>query len=520
MKTNLKSLALIAIGMTFLNSCSKETEEVTAQGEKQPVQFVMNVGQASRTTTGTDAGRTTTWSDGDAVGIFVYKHGDTTSPVNANVKYTLSGSTWAAEAGSEIYTDEAYDFYAYYPYDATVTDPTKVSMTALADQTSADNYAKSDFLAAQNTSVAAGATTVALTFSHLFSMVEVTVTGDKVSQQPTKVTLNNVKLATAVDITAATPAAAVASDATATEVNMYYLTKTTNADSAPFVFRAVVPAQEIAAGTSLTSIYAPDADAKTYTMQYNAAVTYEAGKCRSIQVKINKDKVALDIPATDFTFNPWGESEAIEGEGTQELEKVTSLTPELTTSTVFKALGKFATNSPITETTDTWFTRFNNETTPSTYTVIEEDGVAVIKAKIEGGARGWNNNSFGYHSAGTYERCNYKLTYEVKGEVEKTAGGFAIRTSDDKAGFKLDGASGNVKTFTLNTKYTEWTKGTAIFDFTKKHTTQAATIKTEEKGDFTTTTDDDVKGINIYIYNNLASSTLYVRNIKLEKVSQ
>ena len=542
MKAILKYFAMAAIAMTAMTACNNEAEEAL-QSAKQPIQFNMNV-NGSRTVTATDAARTTTWTDGDAVGIFVYKHG-TSDLVKANAKYVLGGETWtAADENSKIYADEAYDFYAYYPYDAANTDPKKVSMTALADQTSADSYGKSDFLSAKNVSVAAGATNVPLAFSHLFSMVEVKIQGDKVSQKPVKVTLNNVKLATEVDITADAPAAALTADAAVGTVNMYYLEKTQDADKAPFVFRAVVPAQEVAAETSLVSVENPTGDSKTYSMKYSAAVTYEANKCRQLIVTIAEAaKAELTIPATDFTFNPWGTSGEISGEGGEENPSptpeepttVTTLAPELTTSTSVKALDPFATNKPATGDADFWFTRFQTTDAP-TYALVEEDGVTAIKMTMGANSvNGWNKNSVGFHSTATLERATYKLTYQAQSpdavaedkdnnvaEVV-VGGGFLIRTADDKTPFRMVTNDGKEKTHhTFSLKNKKWNDGSILIDFTKKSTANPSStaVAAGTLAGLTDTTEDDVKGINIYFYTNKKGSSILFRNIKLEKVTE
>lgn len=530
MKAILKYFAMAAIAMTAMTACNNEAEEAL-QSAKQPIQFNMNV-NGSRTVTATDAARTTTWTDGDAVGIFVYKHG-TSDLVKANAKYVLGGETWAAaDENSKIYADEAYDFYAYYPYDAAVTDPKKVSMTALADQTSADSYGKSDFLSAKNVSVAAGATNVPLAFSHLFSMVEVKIQGDKVSQKPVKVTLNNVKLATEVDITADAPAAALTADAAVGTVNMYYLEKTQDADKAPFVFRAVVPAQEVAAETSLVSVENPTGDSKTYSMKYSAAVTYEANKCRQLIVTIAEAaKAELTIPATDFTFNPWGTSGEISGEGgeenpgttPEEPTTVTVFTPELTVNTEFTALGKWTSSKPVEGENDFWFTRFGSSNAKCE--LSEEGGSVLITVKMgENSAKGWNGNAIGFHVAKTFEQTNYRLTFDVKAPDATTegtiSGGLVVRTADDKNPFKIVASNKTKSAHGITLTNADWLPVSILVDLSKK-STESPSISVVDESKFTETAKDNVTSINVYLYNNnTAEKPMIFKDFKLEKVTE
>lgn len=317
MKKRFKYFAIAAVALLAMSSCNNETDEQAPAKEKQPVQFQMTMSGSTRTTTDTNADRTTTWNEGDAVGIFVYKHGETVNPIAVNAKYVLTGENWVAEAGSEIYAEKAYDYYAYYPYQAGVTDPALINVSAITDQSTAAgaDYGKSDILASQNKTVAANAVNVPLLFKHMFAMVEVKVEGDKVSKQPTKVVLKGVKLDATLNILSDTPTATTKADAEAKDVTMYYLTKATDVNKAPFSFRAVVPAQAIAASTPLVAIYAPDADNKTYTMQHSAEVTYETGKFRQLVVSIGTSKVSLTIPKGDLTINPWEESTGVPGTG-------------------------------------------------------------------------------------------------------------------------------------------------------------------------------------------------------------
>ena len=506
----LKYLAMAAVAVASLTACSSESEESLQQGAGQLVQFSMSV-NASRTQTADDDARTTTWVDGDAVGIFVYKHG-TKELVKVNAKYVLGGNVWtAADEESKIYATEAYDFYAYYPYDAAAIDPTKVLRGANADQTTAEAYAKSDFLSAKNLSVLAGTTNVSLSFSHLFSLVEVKVQGDKVTQRPEKVTLNNVKLAAEIDLTADIPAATLTADAGVGTVVMYPLATGDAANKAPFVFRAIVPAQQVAAGTSLVDIENPAADGKTYTMSHPEAVTYEAGKCRQIIVTIAEAaKPALTIPATDFTFNPWGTSESISGE----VEAIIpNLVPELTAETTLNKLK----GDPKDE---GWFMRYALDDDKDKISLIdaEVNGKSVKAIDVQASTSfGWYKLTAGYLSkqaASTQKK--YKLSFDVKsaegGKVQ-----FIIRNAANDASFLIDKLPYSVVS-TYTSKTDDWVSFSQVLDFSKKRT--GSPTNAEADNVIVASVADDVAAYQIRFYAGSKTTSFRIANIRMEEYAE
>ena len=413
MKTNFKLLAMAAVAMLAMNSCEKENEMNTGEQKGTPVEFEMGISASTRTATD-NASRVTTWVEGDAVGIFAYAKGTTTSPVVTNAKYVLTGDKWVPAAGSEIYPEAAYDYYAYYPYQEGVTDPANISLAALADQTSADNYAKSDVLAAPKTEAEANATTVPLTFKHVYAMVEVQVNGDKVTKQPTSVILKGVKLGGTLNLTAA-DAPTVTATGDATDVTMLYLTKTENPDKAPFSFRAVVPAQEIAKETPLVTINAVDDAGTSYSMQYSTPVTYEAGKYRQIKVTIGLDNAILTIPATDVSIDPWEGADEISGTGSQIAQDLITLPfANLTTDsyTAVKVEGDLTKTS--------WFSLVIDGNSTKYSIVDDETYGKAIKIEYNSTNGSWYNNTTGFYNLnennaiGIDPNKTYRLSFSAK----------------------------------------------------------------------------------------------------------
>lgn len=523
MKKNIKYLVMAAVALLSMSACTNEMDEQNAAngGELQPVQF-----QMVTTRTVTDAvSRVTSWKVGDAIGIFALPAGttDIAGAKAANAKYVLgSNDVWKAEEGSEIYPEEALDYYAYYPYQEGVTNPAAINISAKADQSMAngDDYGASDVLAGQTKNVAAGQGNVTLTFKHMFAMVEVKVEGDKVAKQPAKVELKGVKLDAVLDIMAATPAATVKTEAEAKDIPMFYLAREGNAEAQvqPFSFRAVVPEQEIAGNTPLVAIYAPDADNKTYTMQHADAVPYKAGVFRQLNVNIGSSKVSLTIPAGNLTISPWEPSDAIEGEGGEVITPITSLTDfGLTNGLTITNKGVYSSSNQLKEQEDGWFGRYvEGKSTISVQEISFAEPANGLTVTLAADAEnGWNKNSFCYRHVKPFEQAEYILTIKAKptNGTTSTAGGVLIRTADDSQAFgiTISGGTKAINTFTL----TEEKNITIRFNFTQKTTKMSSSAI--NSSDITPTEATDVQAINIYFYCNTKGGSLDITPVSLIK---
>ena len=418
MKLNLKLWAMTAVALFAMNSCTQEEEIITGEEQKgTPVNFVMGIASTRTTTDYSD--RTTEWKAGDAVGIFAYTQGETTNPVYINAKYVLNadGTTWeAANDQNAIYADEVYDYYAYYPYQENVTDPTQISLSALTEQTTDEAYASSDVLAAGKATPTDVATTVSLTFKHVFAMVEVQVKGDLVTQQPASVVLNNVKTGSTLNLTATDkPTATVTGEAI--DVTMLNL-NTESSATETYAFRAVVPSQEIVAETQLVTINDVNAEGTDYSMKYNANVTYEAGHYRQLVVTIATEKVSLEIPATNMGLTPWESSEAIEGEGEEVVTPPQSLITvpfsEITT------LNQITANNAFTNTG--WYSLVAS-TASTTYSINNDTEGKNISVTYDARAS-WYSNTLAYYDTNTSNTNNidpnktYRLSFSARTDIE------------------------------------------------------------------------------------------------------
>lgn len=179
------SLALIAASAMLIGCSQEEVSQSEDFGRKAlninvvSQDFVSEDG--SRAVTGVDEDRTSTFSNGDKMGLFVIDSEG--NAIYDNVKFVFDGSKWAAESSSELYYWKNADYILYYPYDETLTGKgiTKVDGIKNAfsnsndfyNQGTADAYEKADLMMA----VVEDAESENITFNitHQFSLIEIKV---------------------------------------------------------------------------------------------------------------------------------------------------------------------------------------------------------------------------------------------------------------------------------------------------------------------------------------------------------
>ena len=197
---------------------------------------------------------------------------------------------------------------------------------------------------------------------------------------------------------------------------------------------------------------------------------------------------------------------------------LTELSVPLTASTAFTSIVKFANtveDTHLSGTTDFWFHRQTDA-----ITTITVDATEVAVKAVVGATKGsWNNSSFGFHSTGTFDRTQmYKLTFQAKSDVKGSVG-VGLRNADDTKGFRMiksDGTTNWERNVTTPATTDEWAEVSIIFDLGNASTAMTSGPDNYNK-DEAPTTDADVKGLNIYLYNNMANTTLYVKDVKLVK---
>lgn len=411
MTTNFRLLAMAAVAMLAMNSCVKEENLNNGDKKGTPVEFEMGVNSVSRTNT-PDDGYATTFVAGDEVGIFVYKD-ETLVVKNAYYKLSADGK-WEAQ-GEAITAEEgvSYSYYAYYPYNAEATDATSVSLTVAGDQTT--GYTGSDALMAKSENVAAGTTTVPLQYSHAFALVQVSLKGDLAAKDAT-VTLQNVYPTAALNIKAGT-----VGQATGTKGTVAMKACTTNGETAPFNYRAIVPAQNIKAGDA---ILMASSNGKNYKFTYSVDVPYESGKLRQFNVTLGATPAETTIEIGEGTIKDWEDGSTVSGDGSaEELPLINEIPSEIPT---------LGTDVVIEQTSSTWFNIINKELASATISEAEVAGTTpewVNQANLTFNStyntdektvtsNSWYGSIIGYYLIGgisTEEKDIYELSFKAKG---------------------------------------------------------------------------------------------------------
>ena len=183
MKTNFFKSSFLALAMMASFSACTQNEEL---GTPAPAdEDILNVVAYSNNFVSTDAasritdnGTTTTFTDGDAIGVFIVREGEA---LVSNMKMTLSGTAWKGDNDAPLYYYKNADYIAYYPYTAnlavtTVNEIVKyfTSKISATGQTSLADYRNADLMTAEvpAESVVRGQS-ITFNFAHKMAMLEV-----------------------------------------------------------------------------------------------------------------------------------------------------------------------------------------------------------------------------------------------------------------------------------------------------------------------------------------------------------
>lgn len=191
----MKAIRLLTLlgSLMWMASCSSDHDELfpEPQGDGQ-ITFEMSFAGESdnnpKTKVATAFDFTSTWENGDKIGVYIVKgSGGLLASGNYadNVQFTYNNGTWAT-ATPQYYPNDGdnLSFYAYYPYDAGMTNPNTYTFNVPIDQASnnGEYYKKNDFLWAKLENVSRSNNAVALQFSHALAMIEIAITDNDFTQ--------------------------------------------------------------------------------------------------------------------------------------------------------------------------------------------------------------------------------------------------------------------------------------------------------------------------------------------------
>lgn len=189
MKTNSWKITFMALAMaTAMTGCNQNNELGTpAPSSEEDVLNVVATANdfvsSDATSRVSEADYTTTFEEGDAIGVFVVRDGEA---LISNMKMTLGadGTTWAGESGAKLYYYKDADYIAYSPYtdglsatsETEIVDYFTAKLEGTTGQSTLADYQAADLMTA---SVAAAEVTrgqnINFKFAHKMSMIEIKV---------------------------------------------------------------------------------------------------------------------------------------------------------------------------------------------------------------------------------------------------------------------------------------------------------------------------------------------------------
>lgn len=188
MKTNLWRLSCMALAMAaIVTGCNQNNELGTPAPSSE--EDVLNVVATANDFVSSDATSrvsetdyTTTFEEGDAIGVFVVRDGEA---LISNMKMTLgSDNVWAGENGAKLYYYKDADYIAYSPYteglsvtkESEIVDYFTTKLEGTTGQSTLADYQAADLMTA---SVAAAnvirGQNITFSFAHKMSMIEIKV---------------------------------------------------------------------------------------------------------------------------------------------------------------------------------------------------------------------------------------------------------------------------------------------------------------------------------------------------------
>lgn len=298
------------------------------KGENKTMQRVGS--DSPQTRAATDAGFNTTWEAGDEIGMFAVESGQplkTSGNYIHNVKLTYDGSAWSGAAYWPTVASgiASLDFYAYYPYDASATDPTAIAFNVHADQNGTtdvsgqqvSNYNLSDLLTAKAAGAAKGSP-VSLSFSHALAMVQVSVPSPGKGWGPGEtmtISVKGMQTGAMLDLSG-TPSVEPVQGGKEVNVNMHRVEKKGDKDYFDkYTYRALVPAQTLKADAGLFLI---SNEGDLYKASGPGSdVELTAANAELFTRSLPENKLhTVDIPAGTFLMGSSDGSNIGDGDGT------------------------------------------------------------------------------------------------------------------------------------------------------------------------------------------------------------
>lgn len=297
-----KVLTLVAIA-SLMFSCSEKTP--VPETEKIPINI--SVGLQTRA-------NDSAFETEDEIGLYVVNYDGATAGTLKlegnqadNTQFTFDGSKW--NSTEDIYWKDKNtpaDFYAYYPYSATIASIEEYPFSVQTDQSVEGNFWASDFLWGKSAKVSPTPLAIPIKTNHIFSRAVIDIkpgngfTEDAWNAATKSISIQEVKISATIDLSTGV--------ATATGDAGEIVPFTTSTTGTTITYKAMIVPQEVADNSKLIVI---TVDGTDYV--YRKGFTFKANTEHSFSITVNKTEGSVDMSIGEWTIDEnLNEGEAIE----------------------------------------------------------------------------------------------------------------------------------------------------------------------------------------------------------------
>lgn len=184
-------LFILLTSLVYITGCSSNDDGFIPDfdPENEQIKFEIGFADSNSPETRIDCNMTdfsSKWMPGDKIGIYIVKGNGALQPSGNyadNIEFTYNSGKWTTD--NPLYypnNGEKLSFYAYYPFDPGMNNPTSYSFELPTDQ-SAD-IEKSDFMWAKKENVTKSNQGISLLFSHALVLIQVAIQHNASSHFP------------------------------------------------------------------------------------------------------------------------------------------------------------------------------------------------------------------------------------------------------------------------------------------------------------------------------------------------
>ena len=284
----MKKLFALASIATLMFSCSENFGETPFE-EKLPINISVDVETRANDST---------FESGDALGIYVVNYNGSTAGTLQpegnqadNAEFTYNGSGWNSD--EPIYWKDkntAADFYAYYPYSASVNIDAQ-PFAVQTDQSNEDNFWASDFLWGKTTKVTPTSDAVNIKTNHVLSRIILEVKpGSGFTAESWAAATKSVKICDVKTVATINIATGVA---VATGNNGEIIPLATSSN-----YKAMIVPQTVADDSKFIVV---TVDGTEYV--YRTGYTFKANTQHNFSIVVNKNESSVNVSIGEWNIN-------------------------------------------------------------------------------------------------------------------------------------------------------------------------------------------------------------------------